>query len=346
MLSPETITAAEILMIPEEEPERLFHGDEAALRREFIDLAKRWHPDRNSSIEAPAVFARLVALRKAAKAKLGDRARHDGGLLRVEAVDGRFFQLKTNRHHEFELGEMVIAKRRVGFVVDKPHEALFRAGVQQIEAIAYPDDRMRRDLARFLPKVEHVFVTRDNNVAIFEKPEEAVLLADLLDHLGGALPPKHVAWVISCLLNLATFFEVSGLTHNALSAATVFVAPKFHAAYILGGWWYAAPVGARLEVLPDATHAVLPPSIASTQRADIRLDLESVRAIGRAALGDPTGHGLIGRPDLPRPMANFLRLPSCGSALEDYRTWHQVLRESFGPRRFVELPVSFGDVYP
>ena len=75
-------------------------------------------------------------------------------------------------------------------------------------------------------------------------------------------------------------------------------------------------------------------------------DLESVRAIGRASLGDPTGLALVGRADLPRPMADFLRLPSSGSALDDYRTWSEVLDDSFGPRRFVELPISFSDVYP
>ena len=86
--------------------------------------------------------------------------------------------------------------------------------------------------------------------------------------------------------------------------------------------------------------------MAAAKRADIRLDLECIRAVGRAALGDPTGLGLVGRRDLPRPMADFLRLPSSGSAIEDYRTWNEVLSDSFGPRRFLELPITSSDVYP
>jgi hypothetical protein len=162
---------------------------------------------------------------------------------------------------------------------------------------------------------------------------------------GGRLPPRHVAWLVSALLNLTCFYEVIALTHNAMSASTVFVSPRLHAAFPLGGWWYAARSGSRLEMLPDETFALLPRSMAASKRADIRLDLESVRAIALNALGDPTGLSLAGRPDLPKPMADYLRLPSSGSAIDDYRAWGQVLKDSFGPRRFVELPVTASDVY-
>jgi hypothetical protein len=204
---------------------------------------------------------------------------------------------------------------------------------------------MRRDLGPFMPKPLRVFETERSRVAILEKPEDAVLLADLAAHLGGTIPARHVAWMVSSLLNIANFFAVAGLTHNALTTETVFVSPKGHAAYVLGGWWYATPAGLRLDMLPEATHALLPPATQAAKRADIRLDLECIRAIGRVLLGDATGSGLARRADVPRPMADFLRLPGPGSALEDYRTWNEVLRESFGPRRFVALPVSFSDVY-
>jgi hypothetical protein len=125
----------------------------------------------------------------------------------------------------------------------------------------------------------------------------------------------------------------------------VFVSPQCHAASPLGGWWYAARTGSRLKSLPQETFVLLPRSMAASKRADIRLDLESIRAIGRAALGDLTGHTLIGRADLPKPMADYLRLPSSGSAIDDYRAWGQVLDDSFGPRRFVELPVTSSDDY-
>jgi hypothetical protein len=345
-MAPETLTAAEMMAIPPGEPGRLFSGNTKTMAAEFRVLAKRWHPDRNGgSAEAAAVFERVVALWEAAERTVAGGVWWRPDAVRLATTDGRSFELKFRRRRAFELGEMAIAMRHVAFLIEARHAAPFEAGLRRIREISYPDAAVRAEIARFMPVVEGVYATAARRVALLAKPADVVLLADLLDRAGGALPPEHVAWIVSSLLNLACFFAASGLTHNALTTATVFVTPQFHAAYPLGGWWYALPAGARLERLPQATFALLPPAIAAAKRADIGLDLECIRAVGRASLGDITGLGLVGRSDLPRPMADFLRLPSSGSAIADYRTWNQVLDDSFGPRRFLELPITSSDVY-
>src|SRR5215475_3091590 len=311
----ETLTASQILAIAPTEPERLFSGDPASLRYEFAVLAKRWHPDRNGSSDAAKVLERVVVLHDVAKRKL---------------ALGKWCPPGVNR---------------VAFMVEKEHALLFENGLRRIRDIRYPDARVRGDLAKFMPDVQGVYETTAHHVAIIAKTEDVVLLKDLVAHGGGQLPPKHSAWVVSSLLNLACFFEVTGLTHNAIAPETVFVTAKNHAAYLLGGWWYAAPAGSHITLLPETNYALMPRSMAASKRADIRLDLESIRAVGRTILGDATGLGLIGRSDLPKPMTSFLRLPSSGSAIEDYRAWSQALKDSFGPRRFMELPISFSDVY-
>jgi hypothetical protein len=346
MLLLETLTAAQILAIAPTEPERLFSGDPAGLRHEFAVLAKRWHPDRNGTSEAARVLERVVVLHAAAKRRLAAGEWSEPGVIRIDTIAGKSLVLKVKRRHEFELGEMVIAVNRVAFLVEKEHAIPFDREMRRIKEIRYPDAKIRGDLARFMPDVQGTYETAKHHVAVIAKAEDAVLLKDLVAHVGGQLPPKHTAWVVSSLLNLACFFEVTGLTHNAISPETVFVTAKQHAAYLLGGWWYATPDRGRIEILPETTYAVMPRSMATNKRADIRLDLESIRAVGRTILGDWTGLGLACRPDLPKPMANFLRLPSSGSAIEDYRAWRQALKDSFGPRRFLELPISSSDVYP
>jgi hypothetical protein len=342
----DTLTASQILAIGPGEPERLFSGDPESLRREFVVLAKCWHPDHNGSSDAAEVLERVVTLYDAARRKLTAGEWSEPGVLRLDTVTGRSLVLKVKQREQFELGEMVIAVDRVAFLVDKEHAILFETGLRRIREIHYPDAKVRADLAAFMPHVQGVYETARRYVAIIAKTGDIVLLKDLVAHMGGRMPPKHTAWVVSSLLNLASFFEIAGLTHNAISPETVFVSAQHHAAYLLGGWWYAAPAGVRIELLPEATYAVMPRSMAISKRAHIRLDLESIRAVGRTILGDATGLGLVGRKDLPKPMANFLRLPSATSAIEDYRAWRQALKDSFGPRRFTELPVSFSDVYP
>jgi hypothetical protein len=343
-----TLSAAAILSIPPGHPERLFSGDAKSLRGEFASLARRWHPDRNAgSEEAAAVFARVVELHKDAAERLAGGRWIEPDALRIDTIDGRAFRFAFKRRHALEIGEMLISPHHVVFVVGKPYAALFRQGIRRIAGVTYADAKVKGQIARFIPHLERTLETADAHVAVARKTEDVVLLKDLLDYLGGGLPPKHAAWVVSALLNLVCFFEVTGLTHNALSANSVFVSAKFHAVFPLGGWWYAAPVGTRINVLPEETFALAPAALLAKKQADTRLDLESVRAIGRACLNDPSGLALAGRPDVPAPMSQFLRLPSSGSAVEDYRTWTtEVLPDSFGPRRFLELPITPSDVYP
>ena len=342
----ETLSAPQILAIAPTEPERLFSADPTTLRHEFAVLAKCWHPDRNGSSEAAEVLRRVVALYDAAKRKLATGNWSAPDAIRIDAITGKSFVVKIKRRHEFELGEMAVAVNRVAFLLEKEHTILFDTGLRRIREIRYPDAKTRDDLAKFMPDVEGVYETAKHHIAILAKAADVVLMKDLVAHIGGQLPPKHTAWIVSSLLNLACFFEVTGLTHNAISSETIFVTPKHHAVYLLGGWWYAAPTGSRIKLLPETSYELMPRSMMTCKRADSRLDLESIRALGRTILGDSTGLGLVDRKDLPKPMANFLRLPSSGSAIEDYRAWGQVLQDSFGPRRFTELPISSSDVYP
>jgi hypothetical protein len=80
-------------------------------------------------------------------------------------------------------------------------------------------------------------------------------------------------------------------------------------------------------------------------RALPAIDLELIRATGREALGDPVGTRLSRDDAIPRPFAAWLRTPGSGDPVEDYRDWSAVLTESFGARRFVEMPIKASDIY-
>ena len=80
--------------------------------------------------------------------------------------------------------------------------------------------------------------------------------------------------------------------------------------------------------------------------AQHEFDLNCIKAVGRACLGDLSGGALRGNPEIPAPLAQFLLLPAAKSAMEEYMDWPKVLEASFGPRRFHELKVTGDDVYP
>ena len=176
------------------------------------------------------------------------------------------------------------------------------------------------------------------------KTEDILLLADVIKYLKR-LDPKHMAWVVSSLLNILCFYEVAGLTHNGLTVDTVFISPQFHSAFPLGGWWYAARVKSPLKFLPPAVHKVAPADIVASKIAGNRIDLACVRAIAREAIGDPTGSRLQVTPDIPKPLADWLRLPPARKAVDDYENWQRVLKDSFGPRRFLKLDIDPSAIY-
>jgi hypothetical protein len=337
---PSRLTAPELLAL--REPERLFSPTLADAKREYRALASAWHPDRNQRAEAPAVFAHVGALYHAALAKLARGSWHAPGRFQCTATDGAVHMIRYHARHDFELGEMLVGRATVAFVVRPEFADLFDHGRRALTRFRFASGAMRAQMAPCLPMAATAIATPDGPVLIVDKAPDLVLLRDLLDHLGGAIEPRHVAWVLSALHNLACWLEYAGLTHNAIGLDTVFVSPEAHRCALLGGWWYAAGRGERLQALPARTASLAPPDVLATRTADIRVDLELIRATGRALLGNESG---LRDGRVPRPLVDWLRCAASDTALTDYQLWGQVLEASFGARRFVKLGVSASDIY-
>lgn len=343
----QNFTAATLLAIPVDEPGRLYSGDATRLEQEYRVLAKIWHPDRNKNADAAAVFAHIAALKSKGLAALATGNWRKPGLLELQSTTGKNYRIRYHKRHAFELGEFYIGRSVVAYALEPQFKDLYEVALKQLNGFRFADDKMKAEAGHFLPRIKASFVTNDRLFVVMEKAEDQVLLADLMVQQGGALDPKHAAWVISRLGNISCYLHYAGLTHNAISTATVFVSPASHAASLLGGWWYSAAKGKALTAMPDASLAVTPPDILAKKHADPRIDLELIRAAGRAMLGDTVGTRLRHDKTIPRPLAEWLTLPPFGNAVENYRAWQEtVLPQSFGPRRFVKLNVGFEDIYP
>ena len=312
------MTRDEILAIPITAPGRLFHGSN--IKERYWELAQQWHPDKKGDAE---VFSHIGKLRDAALASI----------IEIKSKEGRKYRLAFLRRHLFELGEMFVCRRYVVFKIDNQYDDFILRGLKRLGSIHYPTAEFRKSLEMFFPKVEKIIVTKTDHWILIPKTDDVVLLKDLLDH-AGKLPATAVAWIVSSLMNLACFLEITGICHNGITIETVFVTPPHHAVYLLGGWWYATEQGSPLRFLCPQIHAIAPRDVVRTKKSDIRVDLESIRAVARLCLGD-----------CPKPMGDYLTLPAPKSAMDDYGHWPEVLKESFGPRKFVKLPITAVDIY-
>ena len=334
-----SLTSAAILAIPETAPERLFSAP-GRVEAEFRALVRRWHPDNFATSRLPdfstAVLPHVNGLHAAARRRIADGTWRMPGSIALELKDGRTRRIDFVRQDEFELGQVFVGRDAVTYALDGGFADLMPAALRAIKGLRFADTAMRREIAPRLPMLREAADTVSGALLSIERPADAIRLGDLLAYYGGRLDARHVAWIVSEMLNLACYLDWAGLVHNDISPETVFVSPARHAIMLLGGWWYAAAEGAPMHAAPARTVACAPASVTLTKRATHRTDLELVRATARTLLGDAPASV---------PMRDWLRFAASGRALDDYRDWQAVLADSFGRRRFTPMTLTATDIY-
>ncbi|KVP17161.1 hypothetical protein [Burkholderia ubonensis] len=340
------LSADDILAIPLDMPERLFSSADAA-EKEARQLFKRWHPDHCSDPRAGDVFDWLRKLDAAADSKIAQGVWETPGLLRITSTSGSQFELRYASKTALEVGTMYVGRSVVAFDIPTDNLDLLANAERQLAALTYANEAMRREFARYFPAIERKVDTPTGAVLLLKKDPGVLLLQDVLDHYKGKLPARHVAWVISRLLNIACYLEMQGkVSHNAIGPDTVFISPAEHTAHLFGGWWFAAGLGTPLKAASQRMMLFAPPDVLQKKVGDSRTDMEMIQALGRELLGDATGVRLAKDSAVPAAMVDWLQLSTHQSAVATYRDWQErVLVEAFGPRKFVPMELTHEMLY-
>lgn len=337
-----------MLRISADAPEKLFSGDLAKAKREFHALSRRWHPDHNSDAAALHVFQHIARLYAQAQERLRNNTWRGAGVLEVTGKRAGMSyprQLAYHKVHPFELGEMYVADEFVAFAVRHEYQDLFDNAKRHLAGFRYADATMQSEVGRYLPAVPDYYTTPERLLMVVPKSPELILLADVVEFVGGALTVQQMAWMQSSLHNLACYLNYAGLVHHDIGPQTYFVAPKLHYGQLLGGWWYAQDKDAKLLALPQRTLSNAPADVIRNKRAEARVDLELIRLTGRELLGDASGARLGANPDVPPLIAQWLNGATSGTAVNDYRLWRTVLHEVYGKPRFHKFDLDAATVY-
>jgi hypothetical protein len=336
------MTSTSILKISN--PCVLFPNDLAEAKNKFRELALEFHPDKNTE-DTNTVFAHINDLYKRAMEQIQSGVWEHPTQIIVSATDGKKYKINFLTKRSFELGQMYISDTMVAYFVEKKHSALFDNAKNTIKSFRYASDRMKEEAKRYLPELGKTFETVDGRlVMVIKKTPDLLCLRDVLAHFK-AFEPRHGAWIISTLHNFTCYLNYIGVSCNDISLDTYFISPEFHSGALLGGWWYATPVGKQLTSVPKRTYGLMPVDVKNNKTASIKTDLELIRAIGREILGDTTGLKLE-KMGIPKPIVNWLRLPSSGDAVKDYQIWSKkILDDAFGKRKFVKMELTSKDLY-
>jgi hypothetical protein len=231
MIDLDSLSASDILAIPKNRPDKLFNPVDIITQHRKIK--SKWHPDRNKSPDATKVFQHLNELKETALEQLGMGTWNGPNEILFYTNDKKKMVFKYRRFHEIEVGKLYIGRKFLMYVIDQNFKPLFENAQKQIGAIHYPLDKFKDEFTRYMPDI--IFSGVDcsiGHVFVMKKTEDVVLLQDLIDHLGGKIPPKHVAWIVSSLLNTNCFLNYINLNHNGLTTTNVFVSPQYHSTCI------------------------------------------------------------------------------------------------------------------
>lgn len=340
------LTAEDILAIPNDAPERLFSSAENA-EKEARVFFKQWHPDYCPDPRAGDVFHWLRTLAAAAERKIGQGLWETPGLLHLTSTAGDKFKMRYARKVTVDVGTMFVGRKFVGFDIPSDNRDLLENAQRQLAALTYANDAMRGEFARYFPDVARTIETPTGAFMLLNKTPDVLLLQDVLAHYKDKMPARHVAWVISRLLNIACYLEVQGkVSHNAIGPDTVFISPAHHSACLLGGWWFAAGLGAPLKAASPRMLQCAPPDVLQKKVGDRRTDMEMIQALGRELLGDATGVRLATDSTVPAALVDWLQISTHQSAVATYRDWQErVLMDAFGERKFVRMDIAHETLY-
>ncbi len=340
------LSAEEILKINIDDPEKLFSRND--FDAEFDKLRLKWHPDRNANSLAKDVFIRIMELVESAKGKIQTDTWNGCSSVKFTIKSGKTYRFSYAKFRPFELGKMYISSKYIAYVVDGENKDLFDNAVKAIKGMKYPQAKFKQEFKKLMPEIVQAEESDIGYVMVLKKPKGAILLEDLIDFLPNqTLPPKHTAWVVSSMYNIAMFLDHIGITHNSILASTVFVNPKEHTCYLLGGWWYSAKTDTKLKAIPSELTRVLPKELFDDNIANTCYDRQSIKAMAVKCLGDLSliGSKLLFDKDLPKPMVNWVRSTSKGSAFDEYKGWDEALKSSYGKRKFTKFTVDISQLY-
>lgn len=336
------LSAEEILRTTDADAGRIFPGTARDVKAAFRKLAKVWHPDHCADPRAAEVFERLERLRRLAGASGTVRG---GAEQRTwSRRDGSSVRYSFLRRAEGDVGDILVGRTSIAYETPEGFEDLAANERARIASIRYADPEMRAQFVHFMPEILSTVEGADRSVTILKRPEDCVLLSDLVAHFGGRVPAVHVAWIVSSLENICCFLSWQKLSHGAISPANVLVCPERHSAILVGGWGFATDFGSVHPAVPLRTSDAVPSIALDGAVADFRTDLALVRRTAREALGAGP-RGILSDPDVPEPVARWLLAPPMATAQADYESWGRCLTEAWGPRKFVRMDVDPRQIY-
>ena len=148
----------------------------------------------------------------------------------------------------------------------------------------------------------------------------------------------HVNWLVSRILEVATWLNTAGISHNGLNLESVYVTPEDHGIQI-GSFYMVSRLDEKLKGVSGRYKTWYPPSIFKHKTTASSIDVTLIKKIGICLLGDKSGVGTKLRrdSDVNQEMLTFF-IEHSQDPKSAYLTYRRLLSKLF-TRKFHELKI-------
>ena len=204
-------------------------------------------------------------------------------------------------------------------------EALLRLSASNYQKLRGLTDAASRHFGQYLP----AGLAWEGPALLATPPARVVPLAGLV------LPPEHVAWVLSRLLELVAWLHQSGFCHGGLVPEALALVPETHGVVAVS-FYHLTTLGGPLTTISGKYRHWYPDAVFTAKRAAPGLDLALVQRTATYLLGDASGNGVRLRGLLDERLLTFLLRPhhDAYQAFDDYR---HLLRQLYPVPQFHPL---------
>lgn len=327
-------------------PYELFTDDIDEIKNRYVELMRVYHPELNDNKEEYIeIIQKINQLYTEAEESINSGEWNKPGFIKLKLIDGKYYTISFRISHNFELGKMYIGDNTILYLLDEENEKLALNAIKKIESLKYVNEDMKKEFYKCFPKVSESFKTIKGKIGIvIEKDEDLILLKDLLSYSNGKLLASTVNWILNSLYNIVCFIHFNGLTHNGISIENYFISTKNQYGALLGGWWYSVDEGKELIGISKDIFNIMQYEMKEIKNSNTRLDLESIKLLGRTLLGDKSGILLTTDSNIPRNLSIWLRENTTGNSFEEYSVWSNI-SNYFGERNVVKTSIDKDELY-
>lgn len=324
--------------------------DELAIlfKKENIDksnykkLINYWHPDKQNTSDSNIFIRVRNAYKKVNHVNLQK-------LTFKNNTNNKEYEVTYKYKKAISIGNYYVGEKFILYEINKNCFDLYNNYLKTIENLKYHNISMEKEFSQYINK-NQIFTENKNetNYILLNKESDEIILQDLINYYklkNQIINPKHVAWIISSMLNNACFIKYNNLVYSSFLPENYLVNIKKHTGH-LNFWFFTNILNEKIKFLSKQALDNIGSSILNQKITKSSIDLDLIKYSAMKMLGAHNSITLKQNKEIPVDLINWIISPSEEDVFNEYKNWqNKVLINSFGIRKFEKLDLPISDIY-